>query len=88
MVQESLDRRSMLKGIAVSGAALSPMLAGCLGDDDDGGSTPTPTPTETPSPSPTPTPTEALIETSTHDAYGELLVDADGRTLYMFEPDA
>lgn len=68
-------------------------LAGCIGDDGDGGETtptpeetPTPTPGDTPGPTPTPVP-DSTVRVSTHPDLGEILVDAEGMTLYQFDAD-
>ncbi|MFW6152916.1 MAG: hypothetical protein ACOC42_01010 [Halobacteriota archaeon] len=79
-------RRALLGMTAASLA-----LAGCVGDGGDGGgNTPTPTPEETPTPTPGPSPTpiaDATVRVANHPDLGEMLVDADGMTLYQFDVD-
>ncbi|MFW6449314.1 MAG: hypothetical protein ACOC0X_07210, partial [Halobacteriota archaeon] len=79
-------RRALLGMTAASLA-----LAGCVGDGGDGGgNTPTPTPEETPTPTPEPSPTpiaDATVRVANHPDLGEMLVDADGMTLYQFDVD-
>ncbi len=80
------SRRTLLVSTA---AAMT--LAGCLGDDDDGGDngdSPTETPTDTPMATPTTTPdSDATVSVATHPDLGDILVDGEGMVLYMFDAD-
>lgn len=70
--------------------ATTVVLAGCIGDDEGGEPSPTPTSTPTPEETPTPTPTpgsEVTVMVADHPELGEILVDADGMTLYQFDAD-
>lgn len=67
-------RRQILASVPATVA-----LTGCLGDDGD-------EPSETPSPTPTSVPT-TTVSTEEHAELGEILVDEEGRVLYMFDSD-
>lgn len=95
----ALDRRDLLERMAVLGVSgLSVSIAGCAGDQDDSTpagtqteSTPMETPMETPTDQSTDTPMQtpaAAVSAGSHPDYGEVLVDGDGRMLYMFTPDS
>lgn len=82
-------RRALLASTAAAVA-----LAGCLGDDDDDGGNGDETPTDTPNPTATETPTQTgtptedtTVAVSEHPDHGDILVDEDGLTLYMFDAD-
>lgn len=83
-------RRTLLGAVAGTLA-----LAGCLGGDGDGdgdGSTAPPTQTTTPDATTAETTAmdgggSATVQVRSHPEYGEILVDADGMTLYLFEQD-
>ncbi len=93
-----LNRRRLLAAIGSSVA-----LSGCIGDDAEptdtptdamgGGATPTPTEAmgggETPTESPTPTESSqgATVQVRDHPEHGEILVDDQGMTVYMFDSD-
>lgn len=78
-------RRAFLAAAAATG------LAGCLGAGAGGESTATatdtPARTDTPEATPTPTADGATVQVATHPEYGEILVDSEGLTLYLFEQD-
>jgi predicted lipoprotein with Yx(FWY)xxD motif len=77
----------------VAGAMIAMALAACGGDDEPT-ATPAPEPTEatgTPTPEPTeatdaPAGDQATVQTAGSDL-GRILVDAEGRTVYLFEAD-
>jgi predicted lipoprotein with Yx(FWY)xxD motif len=65
-------------------------LAGCGTDSGSGGDTGSDgsgTGGDTPSPTPTPLAGGATVAVTDHPEYGEILVDGDGMTLYMFDSD-
>jgi len=68
-------RRGYLRyaGAVVAGG----LLAGCSSQSDAGS-----TPTETPTAGGTPT-----VQVRTHPELGDVLVDGEGMTLYMYDPD-
>jgi len=68
-------RRQLLATVSATGALA---LAGCAGDG--GGDATTTTTTTTADGDP-------VIQVGTHEDHGEILVDGDGRTLYMFDQD-
>ncbi|MGH7910141.1 MAG: hypothetical protein ACREQM_04320 [Candidatus Dormibacteraceae bacterium] len=72
-------------------AAVVLALTGCGGSGSATAPMPSNTPTPTPAPvaTPTATPSPATVEVSTSDiaGLGQVLVDGQGRTLYMFVPD-
>jgi predicted lipoprotein with Yx(FWY)xxD motif len=82
------SRRELLHSMTVLG--VTGALAGC---QDGGGpaETDTDTPTETTTttaPGDDETQTEAAtVQVQTHDEYGDILVDSEGMTLYLFTPD-
>ncbi|HKJ59652.1 MAG TPA: hypothetical protein VKA37_10500, partial [Halobacteriales archaeon] len=97
MAHEPINRRRLLKGagaLGVSGLATS--MAGCSGQDPsnqapdasggdgDGG---TPSPTEDPTTEPPDDGSDATVKAASNPAYGDVLVDTDGNSLYMFDPD-
>ena len=84
--------------LAASGTTL--VLAGCLGDDDDGDDAATDDDTGVDDTGDDPgdgtddetdddpgAPADATIDVFDHDEYGEILVDGDGMTLYNFDSD-
>jgi predicted lipoprotein with Yx(FWY)xxD motif len=87
-------RRAFLGTVAATAA-----LSGCVDDGGGGGAetdtpteTPVATPTETPTASPTGTPTStamapATVMVASHPELGDILVDGEGLTLYMFDND-
>ena len=46
-----------------------------------------PATTAAPAPSPTTTPSGTVVSSTNNSSYGQILVDAHGRTLYLFTPD-
>lgn len=89
-----MNRRALLRGIAASGGvALFGPLAGCTqddggqgdgnggqGDDGQGDGETTTTTSSTAS-------GEATVTVSSTDAFGDILTDSDGMTLYLFTED-
>lgn len=82
-----MKTRTLLSMLVIAGA----VLTACGSDDDDGASTSattTPAATDATSESTNPTPTDAAtVMVATDPVLGEYLVDADGRTLYLFDQD-
>ncbi|QKY20331.1 hypothetical protein B4589_008045 [Halolamina sp. CBA1230] len=83
-----LSRRRFL-GTAVAGTAF---VAGCTGDSpNDGERMATETPTDSPTDGSTDTPTgggsTATVQVRSHPDLGDVLVDSEGMTLYMFDQD-
>jgi predicted lipoprotein with Yx(FWY)xxD motif len=62
------------------------LLAACGGDDGSGGSTPTAEATTTAEATETPDAAEATVRVESSDL-GDIVVDADGNTLYVFLAD-
>lgn len=84
-----LSRRRRIATVVAVGALV---LAGCGGDDDDSSvartapSVPTSTgPTTAPPPSPPPQP--GTVVTTGASEFGEMLFDATGQAIYLFEPE-
>jgi predicted lipoprotein with Yx(FWY)xxD motif len=81
-----MSRRWALRGVLI--AALAPVgLVGCGSSDGDGGtraSAPTASPTKTAQPAVADGPASLKVGRS---RLGRILVDADGRTLYLFTQD-
>lgn len=85
--------------VFLGSVAITVSLAGCAGgpgvqptDTETATASPTATATssETPTESPTPTATPepaATVQVASHPEHGDILVDADGLTLYLFEQD-
>lgn len=72
--------------------ASTTVLAGCTGGGGQPTDTPTasPTPTEASTDSPTPTDaagSDATVQVASHPEYDDILVDAAGMTLYVFDRD-
>ncbi len=95
------DRRTLLRTVVATGTtAVLGGLAGCAGQDDapeEGDGTPTDTPGEdddTPDdstggddPTETPDGDAAAVQVRDHENFGDVLVDAEGVTLYLFTQD-
>ena len=73
-------RREMLGTLVVASG-----LAGCAGGS--GEAEPTDEPADGSAPEPTEEPMAATVHVADHPELGEILVDADGMTLYMFDND-
>ena len=87
------NRRQLLRTIAVSGTVGA--VAGCLSSGSGGQAETTdePTPTDAPTDTATPEPTDGgmtdhTVTVTEHDEHGEILVDSEGMTLYLFTNDS
>lgn len=85
-----MRRRPLLRSVgAGAGTALLASLAGCT--DGDGEASPTDTPADTDTETDTPMdtePTAADVAVASVDPFGDILVDAEGLTLYLFTQDS
>ena len=88
----TVSRRTVL--LAASGTSL--ILAGCLGDDDDDADDVADDTADDDVPADDTAddadddpgePADVTIDVADHDTYGEILVDAEGMTLYNFDAD-
>ena len=73
-----------IKVLAV--AALFPLVLGACSEDAEPGGTSSPTESSEPSPEPSEEPAEATVSVEDSDV-GQIVVDAEGRTLYVFLVD-
>lgn len=87
------NRRELLRTMTALGATgFGVSFAGCGGQQAD--DSPTETTTDQPmgdSPTEEPTttaPSGGVVAVASHEVYGDVLVDSDGRTLYMFAKDS